>query len=56
MSRLDNGEWRVDIPRLSPGKYAYKFLVDGKNWQNDRENRLREDDRFGGDNSVLVVP
>ncbi|MEW6558111.1 MAG: alpha-amylase family glycosyl hydrolase [Elusimicrobiota bacterium] len=39
---------------LSPGKYQYKFVVDG-NWLSDPENPETTPDGFGGKNSVLVV-
>jgi Beta-lactamase/Glycogen recognition site of AMP-activated protein kinase/Domain of unknown function (DUF3471) len=45
-------EWvcRVD---LKPGKYFYKFIVDG-NWIVDPANPTKEDDGRGNTNSVLV--
>jgi Glycogen recognition site of AMP-activated protein kinase/Domain of unknown function (DUF3471) len=47
-------EWvcRID---LEPGKYAYKFIVDG-NWILDPANPISEEDAAGNVNSVLVVP
>ena len=42
---------RVD---LAPGKYAYKFLVDGVG-VNDPNNSLKEDDGQGHVDSVIVV-
>ena len=49
----ENGQWicRID---LAPGKYLYKFVVDG-NWILDPENPLSEDDGHGNTNSILVV-
>jgi hypothetical protein len=46
----DSG-WVVTIP-LAPGKYTYKFIIDGK-WTNDPFNKLNEDDTQGGSNSVF---
>ncbi|RKZ19492.1 hypothetical protein DRQ17_00965 [bacterium] len=40
--------------QLSPGRYAYKFVVDGK-WIQDTNNPLSEDDGYGGRNSILIV-
>jgi hypothetical protein len=54
MSRLEDGIWRVKI-RLRPGRFEYKFAVDGKNWIPDPSNPAAVDDGFGGRNSVLVV-
>jgi hypothetical protein len=46
-------EWvcRID---LEPGKYAYKFIVDG-NWILDPANSVTEEDEAGNVNSILVV-
>jgi hypothetical protein len=46
-------EWicRID---LEPGKYAYKFIVDG-DWLLDSENPNLEDDDYGVKNSVIIV-
>jgi hypothetical protein len=48
----ENGEWvcRLD---LKPGKYLYKFIVDGI-WMIDPDNSKTEDDGQGNTNSVLV--
>lgn len=50
----EGDEWvcRID---LEPGKYAYKFIVDG-NWILDPANAVTEEDEAGNVNSVLVVP
>jgi len=45
------GGWMVDL-KLKPGKYAYKFIVDGK-WITDPSNTLREHGDAGSDNSVV---
>lgn len=49
----EGDEWvcRID---LAPGKYTYKFVVDG-NWILDPANRQTEDDDRGFTNSLLVV-
>lgn len=39
---------------LPPGKYLYKFIVDGR-WIDDPNNLLREDDTHQGFNSVYFV-
>jgi 1,4-alpha-glucan branching enzyme len=53
MKAVETG-WTADL-NLSPGKYTYKFIVDGK-WITDPYNNLREDDGAGGYNSVLYCP
>ena len=51
----DDGEFTLFYP-LAPGSYAYKFLVDGKNWVADPTNPLSEPDGFNGRNSILKIP
>lgn len=52
MTRTDSG-WIANL-KLSPGKYWYKFIVDG-DWTVDEDNRLIENDGFGNANSVFYV-
>lgn len=49
----EGGEWvcRVD---LTPGRYAYKIIVDG-NWILDPANPHTEEDEAGNVNSLLVL-
>jgi len=49
MKQTDSG-WVAHI-KLGPGKYWYKFVVDG-NWVIDGDNNLREPDGEGNVNSV----
>jgi hypothetical protein len=50
----DGDGWvcRVD---LEPGRYTYKFIVDG-NWLLDPANPDSEEDEAGNVNNVLVIP
>jgi 1,4-alpha-glucan branching enzyme len=48
-----NGEYTVDLP-LEPGRYAYKFLVDGK-WMLDPANPQTEDNGLGDKNSIVTI-
>jgi len=50
MTRTDEG-WAIDV-RLRPGKYTYKYIIDGK-WTPDPFNRQKENDGAGGNNSVV---
>ncbi len=52
MSR-QNGKWVLPL-NLTPGKYTYKFIVDG-NWILDPANKLYEANEYGTDNSVLWI-
>ena len=53
--KTGDAEWRVDIPLLSEGSYQYKFLIDDKKWVEDPLNPNKENDHYGGFNSVLIV-
>lgn len=50
MLPVNNG-WIITV-KLKPGKYWYKFIVDG-NWQTDSDNTLCENDGQGNINSVF---
>lgn len=50
MTQTDTG-WIATI-KLEPGKYAYKYIVDGE-WTSDPGNALQEDDLNGDFNSVI---
>jgi 1,4-alpha-glucan branching enzyme len=52
MKKTDSG-WIREL-KLDPGKYWYKFIVDGE-WQADGNNQAKENDGFGNINSVLFV-
>ncbi len=53
MQPAADGVWRVTVA-LEPGRYAYRFLVDGE-WQDDPMCERREENPFGTSNSVLEV-
>jgi hypothetical protein len=53
MEPCDSG-WTARV-KLIPGKYAYKFIIDG-NWTQDPFNLLKENDFAGGFNSVIYCP
>ncbi len=46
--------WEITLS-LTPGRYAYRFLVDSKKQVLDPSTPLTEPDGFGGKNSVLIV-
>ncbi len=48
-------QWRATLPQPAPGRYHYKFLIDGERWMDDPENAEKEADGFGGVSGVLVV-
>ncbi|MBC7937562.1 MAG: hypothetical protein H7Y86_19615 [Rhizobacter sp.] len=53
MNQTDSG-WVAQV-KLGPGKYWYKFIVDG-NWTVDKDNARVENDGMDNDNSVFYKP
>ena len=49
-----DGVWAI-TKKLSPGRYAYKFVIDGTNWKEDPTAKETTDDGFGGKNAIIVV-
>ncbi len=47
------GVWKK-VVKLPPGRYRYRYVVDGR-WQNDPLNAAVEPSPYGGDDSVLVM-
>lgn len=48
------GNWTVKINNLKPGRYEYKFFVDGT-WINDPRCARRVPNSFGSENCVVEV-
>jgi len=53
MRRFKDGTWKKML-KLKPGRYEYRFIVDGQ-WWTDPENPQRQHNPFGQENSVLNV-
>jgi len=53
MKRDNKGRWTKTVT-LSPGRYEYKFLVDGQ-WQTDPSNDEIVPNSFGTHNNILTV-
>ena len=51
--RRTNTGWKTTL-WLPPGRYEYRFVVDGQ-WMNDPQERDSAPNEFGGTNSLLVV-
>lgn len=56
MAQVAPGLWEVERRLPPPGRYSYKFLVDGRRWLDDPMNPLKIPDGVGAFNSVLNVP
>lgn len=54
MKMVGNGVWNMSL-NLLPGKYEYKFLVDGQ-WKTDPKNEQMCPNCFGTYNSILNLP
>jgi 1,4-alpha-glucan branching enzyme len=52
--REEKGAWAITLP-LQPGRYEYKFLIDGEKWIADPANPRKVKDGFGAFNSVVEV-
>lgn len=51
-----DGIWAAVVP-LPPGRYQYKFVIDGGvRWEQDPGSFDSIDDGYGGQNSLIVVP
>lgn len=54
LTKAADGTWSLK-KKLSPGRYLYKFVLDGGTWKEDASAKESADDGYGGKNSVLVV-
>jgi glycosidase len=55
MTSDGSGSWSATTSITPGGRHLYKFVVDGTRWEPDPVNPNREDDGFGGWNSVIEV-
>jgi 1,4-alpha-glucan branching enzyme len=53
MKKDNKGKWN-NIVMLFPGRYEYRFLVDGK-WQNDPHNERTCQNCYGSNNNYLII-
>ncbi|MEW6087884.1 MAG: helix-turn-helix domain-containing protein [bacterium] len=53
LKKSKNGIWKIDLD-LMPGKYEYKFIIDGK-WVNDPVNPKTIINSYGTHNSVKEI-
>jgi serine protease AprX len=53
--RTNDGLWQAAIPCQPAGKYRYKLLIDGTRWIEDASHGFKEEDEFGGFNSILRI-
>ncbi len=53
MKKDKDGRWEITLP-LEPGKYEYRFFIDGR-WENDPACSCCMPNEFGGQNCAKVV-
>jgi 1,4-alpha-glucan branching enzyme len=53
LEKDSTGNWKINID-LMPGRYEYRFLVDGV-WQNDPNSTAFAPNPFGSENCVLKL-
>ena len=53
LKKDNKGNWEINI-NLMPGRYEYRFFVDGV-WQNDSNCTTCAPNPFGSENCVLVL-
>jgi len=53
MRRFKNGVFKKSV-KLPPGRYEYRFVVDGE-WWTDPANPERSQNSFGSENSVITI-
>ena len=51
LKRTSNGLWKANLS-LSPGRYEYRFLVDGQ-WQNDPDCKSYAPNPYGSENCII---
>lgn len=54
LSRDTDGTWQTTVA-LAPGSYRYRFLIDGKRWENARQADDYVPNPFGELDSVVIV-
>jgi serine protease AprX len=53
--RIEDSVWKAVQPELPPGRYFYKFLLDGSRWMDDPANPHKAPDASGFFNSILTI-
>ena len=54
LKKGEDGIWRAHLDTKGADVLRYKFRIDRARWISDPENPNREDDGFGGWNSILL--
>ena len=49
-----SGEWKKNV-QLKPGRYEFRYLIDGARWENDRDADGSAPTPFFSENSVIEI-
>jgi 1,4-alpha-glucan branching enzyme len=55
LKRKKDSAWKVTVPLQAGQAYRYRFLLDGRHWENDWSADLYTPNEFGTDDSVVVT-
>lgn len=55
MKRRKDGSFAVTVSLKAGSKYRFRYLVDGKKWENDWSADGYEPNKFGSEDSVVSV-
>ena len=55
LERNGDGWWKTDL-KLTPGRYVYRFVINGEQWSEDPENPNKVPNEFASYHSILEVP
>jgi 1,4-alpha-glucan branching enzyme len=55
LKRNGAGLWSTEIVAPRPGRFQYKFVVNGQRWIEDPSNGMKAPDNYGGLNSLFVI-
>lgn len=53
-SRAD-GKWRISLMLTKGQEYAFRYLVNGRDWHNDWHADKYQSNKYGTDNSVVCA-
>lgn len=55
MKRLKDGSFSITLDLQRDREYRFRYLIDGNRWENDWHADRYEKNRYGDDDSVVVV-
>ena len=55
LKKFKNGNFKTTIDLEKGKQFQFKYLIDGKNWMNDKEADLLVSNTMGTENSVVIT-